>query len=223
MNVQEFPDWVVERGKYLNDIQSIDPAKTALVVIDLQNAFVEPGPAFVYVEAAAETIERVNRIARALRAAGGVVAFTRHSTSDEPPFAMPPRFKQLPFFDAASEHFRPGTSAHALHPLLDQTERDIVVNKYRASAMLPNSSDLDARLRAAGIDTLIIVGTVTNMCCESTARDAWMMDYQIIFVSDATSAHTDAEHNATLMNIRITFGDVKSTDETVALIEARAV
>jgi ureidoacrylate peracid hydrolase len=70
----------------------------------------------------------------------------------------------------------------------------MVVLKRRFGAFVPGSSDLHARLRERGIDTLIISGTVSQVCCEATARDAMMMDYKVFFVTDACATTTDAEH-----------------------------
>ena len=81
---------------------------------------------------------------------------------------------------------------------------------------------LDAMLRARGIDTLIVVGTATNVCCESTARDAMMLNYKVFFVSDGNACRTDAEHNATLASLMAMFADVRSTDEMIALLQRRA-
>jgi isochorismate hydrolase len=88
---------------------------------------------------------------------------------------------------------------------------DEVVQKYRFSAFVQGSSDLPQRLRAQGYDTVLITGTVTNVCCESSARDAMMLNFKTIMVSDANAARTDAEHNATLGTFYATFGDVMDT------------
>ena len=98
---------------------------------------------------------------------------------------------------------------------------DLVIDKVRYSAFLPISSTLDADLKARGIDTVIITGTVTNVCCESSARDAHMLNYKVFFVSDANAAGTDAEHNATLAVMGLLFADVRRTEELLPLIEAR--
>ena len=98
--------------------------------------------------------------------------------------------------------------------------KDEIVVKRRYSAFIQGSSDIDRRLREAGIDTVIIVGTLTNVCCESSARDAMMLNYRLVFVSDANAALTDDEHNATLGSILRVFGDVASTDEVIQLLSA---
>ncbi len=79
--------------------------------------------------------------------------------------------------------------------------KDSIVDKTRFDAFVPGSSDLHDILEARGIDTLIITGTATNVCCESTARDTMQMNYKVIFVADANATNTDAEHNATLNNL----------------------
>ena len=78
--------------------------------------------------------------------------------------------------------FVPGDFGHAFYPGLDVAEGDLRVRKIRFSALIQGSSDLDAILRARGIDTLIVVGTATNVCCESTARDAMMLNYKIFWM-----------------------------------------
>jgi ureidoacrylate peracid hydrolase len=93
------------------------------------------------------------------------------------------------------------------------------VSKGRFAAFIPGTCDLHQILQERGIDTLIITGTVTNCCCESTARDAMQLNYKVIFVSDGNAALSDAEHNATLNNMCALFADVMSTDEVVSALE----
>jgi ureidoacrylate peracid hydrolase len=94
--------------------------------------------------------------------------------------------------------------------------------KKRYSAFIQGSSDIDRQLREAGVDTVVIVGTLTNVCCESSARDAMMLNYRVLFVSDANAALSDAEHNATLATILRVFGDVATTEEVVTLLAAQS-
>jgi ureidoacrylate peracid hydrolase len=96
----------------------------------------------------------------------------------------------------------------------------MVVQKWRFSAFLPESSDLAVRLRAAGCDTVLITGTVTNVCCESSARDAMMLNFKTIMVSDANAARTDEEHNATLGSFYAIFDDVMDTAFLIERLEA---
>jgi ureidoacrylate peracid hydrolase len=112
-----------------------------------------------------------------------------------------------------------GSQGHSLFPSLDVQKDDLKVNKYRPSAFVPGSSDLHERLRARNIETLIITGCVTNVCCESTARDAQMMDYRVLFVSDGTATANDELHNATLLTLQFYFAEVVPTQVVLGRIE----
>jgi ureidoacrylate peracid hydrolase len=97
-------------------------------------------------------------------------------------------------------------------------DKDLVVDKTRFGAFVPGASRLHEVLQERGIDTLIITGTLTNCCCESTARDAMQMNYKIIFVADANAALTDTAHNATLENMLMLFADVMTTEEVLSSV-----
>jgi ureidoacrylate peracid hydrolase len=112
-----------------------------------------------------------------------------------------------------------GTAGHELWPELVVRPEDEIVNKYRFSAFLPGMSDLPQRLRARGFDTVLITGTVTNVCCESSARDAMMTNFRTIMVSDGNAAMSQAEHEASLAAFYNIFGDVMDTDMLVAALE----
>jgi ureidoacrylate peracid hydrolase len=77
-------------------------------------------------------------------------------------------------------------------------------------------------LRSLGIRTLLISGTKTNVCCESTARDAMMLDFDVVMVADACAALSDEEHRATLETMIQQFGDVLGVDEVLALLSPHA-
>ena len=111
--------------------------------------------------------------------------------------------------------FADGSYGHSIWPDLEILPSDIKVKKSRFGAFVPGSSQLHSILQARNIDTLIITGTATNVCCESTARDAMMMNYKVIFVSDGTATYNDEEHNATLGIMLAMFADVMNTDEVV--------
>ena len=198
--------------------ERIDPARTAHIVVDLQNGFMAEG-APVEVPTAREIVPNVNRISRALRAAGGTVVYIQNTIDQA---ALTGWSNNFAYFSAPERRarmaaaFTPGADGHAIWPGLEVLPQDLKVLKRRFGAFVPGSSELHEILQARGIDTLIITGTVTNVCCESTARDAMMMNYKVVFVSDGNAAFTDEEHNATLSSMAILFADVMSTDETVA-------
>jgi ureidoacrylate peracid hydrolase len=119
--------------------------------------------------------------------------------------------KRIEGLDEASEGFK-------LLPELGVLPGDLLVKKNKYSAFIPGSSDIDAKLNARAIDTVLIAGTATNVCCESTARDAMMLDYKVIMVSDSTAAFTDEEHAGALNTFMLFFGDLMSTDEVIGRI-----
>src|SRR5207237_8657086 len=101
-----------------------------------------------------------------------------------------------------------------LPPLECPFEYRIVKHKFDAFF----ETDLDAILRFHHVDTVIVTGTATNACCESTARSAFMRDYKVVFPSDANATFDEAMHRATLVNIDLLFGRVLTTEEMLAEI-----
>lgn len=214
---------VKSRGKLHPFDEFVGPA-TALLVIDLQNVFMLP-PYPTEVPLARDIVPNVNRLARATRGAGGLVVWVQmtHGEDDLQSWSV--------FYDHVGnasnrrdglKRLGRGTHGQALYDGLDVRPEDAKVEKSRFSAFIQGSSDLDRMLKARGIDTVLVTGTVTNTCCESTARDAMMLNYKTVMVSDANAAATDAEHNATLVNILRIFGDVMATDEVIARLAKSA-
>jgi len=216
----DLPDWARERGKYLNSFTMIDPARSAVVVIDMQAVFVSPGEVFGNPHAV-DIIPAVNRLADAMRKAGGTVVWTRQTVSDDPPLAMAPwqYDRSDPRVRQAMEAMMLGAAAHGLHPAMDAKAGDLVLDKYRYSAFACPARQLERVLEERGIEMLLIVGTLTNVCCESTGRDAYMRGYKVILLADAMAAVSDAEHNAALLNMRINFADVKDCETVLSMLE----
>lgn len=207
---REYARQLSRRGK-LHAYERLTPASTALVVIDMVPFFVEANP---YCQAA---IAPINVLAGALRAAGGSVAWVVPSSYDPFPNLsrefLGPEIAEL-FRTSGGEGPLPGR----LCPELQQQAGDLFVEKPTPSAFFPGLCVLPELLREREIDTVIIVGTVTNVCCESSARDARAQGFRVIMAADANAARTDAEHNAALHTIYRTFGDVRSTDDILGLI-----
>ena len=109
-----------------------------------------------------------------------------------------------------------GNDGFKLYPSLEAKPEDLYVRKIMFSAMLPYSGDLDRVLRQHGVEILLIAGTKTNVCCESTARDASMMNYRVAMLSDANATSTDEEHAAALNGFQVSFGDVMTVGEAIA-------
>ena len=93
------------------------------------------------------------------------------------------------------------------------------MNKRRYSAFLQGSSDIEAHLRGRGIDSVMVVGVATQVCCESTARDACMLNFKTLMISDACATDTDELHNASLNAFYQNFGDVQTVDEAIASLQ----
>jgi ureidoacrylate peracid hydrolase len=202
--------------------ERIDPARTAQIVVDLQNGFMAEG-APVEVPTAREIVPNVNRIAAALREAGGINVFLRVTHDAAEPHPWTTRYTRYLSAERAAIHrqaFSRGAPSWQLWPLLEVRPNDLIVDKTRFSAFVPDTCPLHENLQARGIETLIVTGTLTNVCCESTARDAMQRNYQVIFVADGNAALTDAEHNATLCNMVTLFADVMTTAQVLAVIEA---
>ena len=204
----------------LRVVHELDAPHTALVVIDMQNFFVEPGAA-LEVPTARDIVPNINRLASAMRDAGGTVAWIRMTFEPDELSTMWTAF--LPVNGGADgaatfkaiERDAPG---HGLWPQLEPDDRDLVVDKHRFSALIQGSSNLQALLDERGIDTLVIVGTLTNVCCESTARDAMMLNFRVIMVDDANATISEAAHRASLDNVAMFFGDVQTTEQVVAML-----
>ena len=228
MHKVEIPQWATElalarRGK-LHVHQNLDPAKTALIVVDLQNAFMIEEVAVACVPFAVEIVSNVNKLAAAVRHTGGKVFWIKQTVDDASCLAwsewlnmMRPHVR-----DGVVRNLAPGSRGHAIYAELDVKPEDEIVEKRRFSAFVQGSCDLPHRLRAQGYDTVLITGTVTNVCCESSARDAMMLNFKTIMVSDANAARTDAEHNATLATFYAIFGDVMDTAFLIERLEANA-
>ena len=194
----------------------VNPKATALLVIDLQVAFVDEGQPFSS-QNARDIVPNVNRLILAARKAGSTVIFTRASTAETGPYARPRWFDESASYGPLATLLKPGRSEWQLSQLIDFQPSDLVIDKYRSSAMLPQSSNLAELLKERGIDTLIISGAITNYCCENTARDACQMDFRVLFAIDATAALTDEEHNASLGSVG-GHADLRATSEMIELL-----
>jgi nicotinamidase-related amidase len=204
----------------LHPFDAIDPRKAALVVIDMQNYFVKQGHQSE-VPLAREIVPNINRLAAELRRRGGHVVWVRNATNDtRESWSNYHLYLQSP--ERAERRLRSmeiGEDGYQYWSGNDIRPEDALIAKKRYSALIQGSSNLEQHLRERGLDTLLITGTATNVCCESTARDAMMLNFKVIMVADGLATHTDEEHNATLSNFYGQFGDVQTVDEVVQSLE----
>jgi ureidoacrylate peracid hydrolase len=158
----------------------VAPSKTALMIIDMQNAFVEGSP--FSAPDGLQVLDRLNRLAGVCRDAGIVVIHTAHVVRPDHSNTgilgdiLPP--VQAGLIDD-------GSASGKLHAGVQMREGDIFLKKPRYGAF--HGTDLEPILRHGGIDTLIIGGIATNVCCETTAREATMRDFKVLFLSDGTA------------------------------------
>lgn len=207
------------RGNVRNIWQQIDGAKTAHLVVDMQNGFVEEG-APVEVPHAREVVSEINRLSEAVRSAGGVNVFLRFTTPDPDGPAAWPIFaeRMLDGIGAHRDAFTPGAHYWQMWPEIEVEDADLLVDKHRFSGFTPGTSELHEVLRARGIENLVISGTLTNCCCESTARDAMQLNYRVIMAVDACAALSDEAHAGTLDSMALIFADLRTASEIEDLL-----
>ena len=206
------------RGRY-HLYDEIDPRKSAFLVVDMQNAFCKLG-APAEVPASRGIVTNINRFAATLRARGAQVIWvvsafdSKNGRSDWENF-----FNYIVAAEVRERtmaYMAPGAEGTVLWPELDAREEDTYVEKNRYSCLAPGASQLERILRSRGIEYLLIGGTKTNICCETTARAAFDMDFKVILVNDCCAAFSDREHLATMENMIQQFGDVMNSDEVSA-------
>ena len=218
------PDYVIERvmkkrGR-LHVFDALDPARTALVIVDMQNAFVKGK---VKADTALAIMPTINRLAGAVRERGGRVAWVQLRAGDAEGRSIAQLYHEHFFTpegaDAHRSGLTPGDWGYELCEELDVRPDDLRAWKSRHSAFVPGHGDLREQLEEAGIENLLIGGTVTNFCCETTARDAMMIDYRAVMVSDCCAARFPEDHSAGLTTFFQSFGDVYTADECVAVLD----
>ena len=193
----------------------VSPRRTALVNVDLQNFFVDT------TEHGVALVRRINELASICREAGILVIHTAHVLRPDGSNIgvlgeIVPDIKHEGLLNR-------GSKTAELHSELCVDPRDVVLEKPRFGAFY--ATDLELILRSNGIDTIIISGIATDVCCDTTAREANARDFRVLFLSDGTATNDpDAERNraaqaATLEMIESLFGQVLTVDEVLVKIE----
>lgn len=220
----EMPQYVIDRimakrGR-LHVFDALQPEKTALVVIDMQNAFVKGK---VKAESALAIMPTINALAAQVRELGGRVAWVQLQAGDKAGNSIAELYHKYFFTEQGADGHRssltPGEWGYEICDELDVREGDMRAWKSRHSAFVPGHGNLHEMLQDAGIENLLIGGTVTNFCCETTGRDAMMLDYRAVMVSDCNAARFPEDHSAGLTTFFQSFGDVYTTDEVIAVLK----
>jgi ureidoacrylate peracid hydrolase len=227
MHKIEIDPWFTERARRARGgrpfaYERLESARTALVVVDMQNYFCAEGmPSCAPVARA--VAPNINRLAECVRATGGHVIWVQTASPENPEEWANRREATRPeSWESRRKLLAPDGAGYPIFETCDVRPEDRIAVKYRYSAFIPYPSQLDDMLKENGIDTLLIAGVATSTCCESTARDASMWGYRTIMVSDGNADQTDALHNHTLGKFMVTFGDVQSTDELIAKLTVEA-
>jgi len=190
-----------ELKSYRERKAAVDPERAAILAIDLQNYFRV---------IALPVLGNILKVIQSCRKTNVPIIFTQHGHTD-------------PSSDGGAlgkwwgELIMAGTEDWKFLPEVIIEEEDIILPKKRYSAFF--ETDLDERLRSRGIKDLIISGVMTNLCCETTARDAFMRDYQVFILIDGTATRKSDLHLATLKNLGFGFAYLLTCDELVQMLK----
>jgi nicotinamidase-related amidase len=186
---------------------TLDPATTALVLVDLQKGIVwrDTAP-----HTSAGVVANGVRLADAFRAAGALVVLVRVA------FAADLRDALSPPRDEVPPPSTPAPDWAEIVPELGPRPGDIVITKHQWGAFY--GTELDLQLRRRGIRTLVVGGIATNYGVESTARDAWERNYALVLAEDATTTFTEEAHSLALKYVFPRIARVRSTAQVLAAL-----
>jgi len=203
----------------------VDPAHTALVVVDMQRDFCVPGWAFdklgVDITMYPPMIPRLARLIEGARAAAVPVIYIQMTVLPNRASESPAQIRFNLRLHLASHgegeplrYTQDGSEGHAILDELAPEEGDLIVKKYRSSGFW--GTNLDLLLRSNGIKSVVVTGCTTEGCVESTARDALFNDYYVVVAEDCVASDDREQHDASMLLMRNRF-DIASTDEILAV------
>jgi ureidoacrylate peracid hydrolase len=202
----------------------VNPRHTALVVIDMQNDFIAPDGLIaregIDVTPAQEMAVRLPALIEAARKAGVFVVFVRNVYSTENNFYLSDAWLEQAARKRGGSYTRvpvcaPGSWQGDFYGEVKPQPGEPIVTKHRFSAF--HNTDLDTILRANGIRTVVMTGVVTNVCVETSAREAFVRDYYVVLVEDGTAAYDQQDHDMALKNIDRFFGEISNIADLKAL------
>jgi ureidoacrylate peracid hydrolase len=196
--------------------EQVDPAHTALVMVDLQNDFAhrdgwtaqQQVPGFLGDTGIDAVVDRARALLDAAQRADVLRVFVRMLGDDrylsDPLRALYRRNHGHERVPCVAEGTWGADWVEGLGPSGD--ERELVIDKHRYSSFI--GTRLDLLLRANGVRTVVVCGVATSGCVESTIRDAFMLDYYVVVAGDACGDYDQARHDATLSKMALSFGEV---------------
>lgn len=191
-----------------------DPQWVCLLVVDMQNDFVSSKGSCAQrgddVSAAEAMVPRLTRFIEAARAVSLAIVFVKTTHSE---WTDTPSWVYRKSQEKALKTCREGSWGAEFYDGVSPLSQDRVVIKHRYSAFI--NTDLNTVLKAKGIQSVLVTGVATNVCVETTARDAYMYDYYVTMVEDCVAAYDPKLHESTLENMRQHFGLVASSEEII--------
>ncbi len=204
--------WLEQIRPYNQHEMRLNVAASALLVIDMQRFFLDPAsPTFTCGGVA--ILPTVKRLMDAFRRAGRPVIFTRHVHH---PGDIDSGIMGWWWEGMCLE----GSPESEIHPDLAEMPGEKVVFKHRYSAFY--NTDLETVLRCSNVEDVVVSGVMTNLCCESTARDAYYRDYRVFFPADGTGSVSEEMHVASLLNLAFGFAYVTTADAIAASITIKS-
>jgi ureidoacrylate peracid hydrolase len=206
----------------------VDPAHTALLVIDMQNDFCADGGLVSRdgrdLSAAQEMAKRLPAFIDAARKAGVLIVFVRNVYTTEANAYLSDAWLEQAARKREGGYTRipvccDGEWNGDFYGDVRPAKNDVIVTKHRYSAF--HATDLDLVLRSNGIRSLIVTGVVTNVCVETTARDGFVRDYYIVAAENGCAAYSQTDHVQSLSNIDRFFGEVASIEDICAIWNAQ--
>jgi ureidoacrylate peracid hydrolase len=207
---QKSRGWLQKIAPFNEHRMELNRGACALLVIDMQRFFLDPdSPTFTC--GGLGILPNVKKLIAAFREADCPVIYTRHQHH---PDGMDAGIMRWWWQGMCLEGTAESEIAEEIAPLINEK----VILKHRYSAFY--NTDLETVLRCLKIEDLVISGVMTNMCCESTARDAYHRDYRVFFLADGTAAVNEEMHLASLLNLAFGFAFVTTTDEILRQLRA---
>lgn len=198
--------WLERIRTYNQHEMRLNTAASALLVVDMQRFFLDAtSPTFTCGGVA--ILPTVRRLMHAFRRAGRPVIFTQHVHH---PGDIDCGIMGWWWEGKCLE----GSPESEVHPDLAPMPGEKVVSKHRYSAFY--NTDLETVLRCLKVEDIVVSGVMTNMCCESTARDAYYRDYRVFFLADGTGSISEEMHLASLLNLAFGFAYVTTSDAIAA-------
>jgi isochorismate hydrolase len=177
--------------------------RAALLILDMQEYFLSPA-SHAFIPSAPAIVPGIQALLSMWKSRQLPVVFTRHTNNPQNAGRMSTWWRDL---------IRPGSAESAITPMLD-TSGCQVLEKNQYDAFY--GSPLDEMLRTAGITQVVICGVMTHLCCETTARSAFMCGFDVFFTVDGTATYTEAFHQATLLNLAHGFAVPVLVEEVLA-------